>query len=184
MFFETRHFSEYAIGKATCAEARKPRIIATRNDRDGTHKLRAQGSFDLAEANIDRLAPDENGMVITVTSARGEVLIQDTLAGSETTEGQPGRWRTNRNRTSFRFSGPGSHWKVSLKDKRGQVRFALKGERFDLPELSPEDLPLETEVRFTTDTAPVLEQDCTDLRFEGARQSCEFNRDGMGVICR
>ena len=184
VFFETRHFSEYAIGKATCAEARKPRIIATRNDRAGTDKLRAQGSLDLAEANIDRLAPDENGMVITVTSARGEILIQDTLAGSETTEGQPGRWRTNRNRTSFRFSGPGSHWKVSLKDKRGQVRFALKGERFDLPELSPEDLPLETEVRFTTDTAPVLEQDCTDLRFEGARQSCEFNRDGMGVICR
>ncbi|MDG1400327.1 MAG: hypothetical protein P8K76_16165 [Candidatus Binatia bacterium] len=184
VFFETRHFSEYAIGKATCAEAQKPRVIATLSDRISRDKVRIQGSFDLAQANIDRLAPDENGMVITVTSARGEIVLQDTISGSATNAGQNGRWRTNRSRTSFRFSGARANWKVSLKEKRGQVRFALKGDRLDLDELGPEDLPLETEVRFTTDTAPVLEQDCTDLRFEAARQSCELSRDGMGVSCR
>lgn len=184
VFFETDHFSEYAIGETTCAASQRPQLRATLSEREGRDKLQIKGSFSLEEAGIQRFAPDENGMSITISTARGETVLHHILAGSLAEEGQQGRWRANRRGTSLRFAGRASAWKVGLRERRGTVRYSLRGDRLELPEFALEDLPLQVELRFTTDSSPVLEQDCTELRFDSQRSNCSLNEGGTAVACR
>jgi uncharacterized delta-60 repeat protein len=184
VFFETDHFSEYAIGETTCAASQRPLLSASLSEQEGRDGLRIKGAFSLEEAGIQRFAPDENGMSITISTARGETVLHHVLAGSLAEEGQQGRWRANRRRTSLRFAGRASDWKVGLRERRGTVRYSLRGDHLKLPELGLEDLPLQVELRFTSDSAPVLEQDCTELRFDSQRSSCSMNQSGTAVVCR